>query len=137
MKTKTLYIIVFILIAIVLIAIIYDKKKIPDVNLPVVKVNSEVAAPLEVATVNTQIVPYNQAITVISAPQKKEQVIPKVDNAQNTQSSTVSSKQDSSLANASASNKDVQAAPAGVTILGKYPTKEETKEMNAKGIVIY
>jgi hypothetical protein len=33
--------------------------------------------------------------------------------------------------------KDEKALAAGVTRMGKYPTKEEIKEMNSRGIVLY
>lgn len=139
MKIKTLYIIVFILAAIALIAIIYDRKNISEINQLVAKENSEVIAPKETATVNTRSVTYNQVVTILSTPQKTKRVVFEANNVQspqNTQSPTVSPKQNSSLVNASVSNTNVQ-EPAGVTILSKYPTKEKIKEMNSSGIVIY
>jgi hypothetical protein len=137
MKTKIF--IIIILTAVALVAIIYDRKNIPEISKSVVKEDNAITQSIETVTINASPVSYKQAITVLRTPQKVEKVVPEANDAQNSQnmkSPTVSSRQNSSVVNVSTSDIDSQ-EPAGVTILGKYPTKEEVKEMNSRGIVIY
>jgi hypothetical protein len=135
MKTKALYTVIFILAVIIIFALIYSKKKIAEIN-PPVAVSGEIQAQTrqQPGAITTQSVEpvffHKQAVTIVKPAQKKKEVA--VDKTQDLSSPIASS----SLANGSGVG-DTKEVTAGVTKLGKYPTKEEVKEMNSKGIIIY
>ncbi|PIP18998.1 MAG: hypothetical protein COT38_00950 [Candidatus Omnitrophica bacterium CG08_land_8_20_14_0_20_41_16] len=142
MKTKTLYAIVFILAIIIILTFIYSKGKVSELNQPMPKAIQIEARQPEVTTQSTEPVFFHkQAITVIKPAQKKQQVVSEADKTQGLkypQDLNSSSVQSSSLSSGGANSQDAgEAAAAGITRPGKYPTKEEVKEMNSKGIVMY
>lgn len=143
MKTKTLYIIIFILAVIIILFVKYSKDKISEINPPVVQESQVETRQPEAMTQSAAVEPVffsQQAVTVIKPAQKKQQAVSEIDTAQDIQysRSSRSSGQSSSVASGGDSSQDTdKTTDAGVTRSGKYPTKEEMKEMNSRGIVMY
>ncbi|MFA5287332.1 MAG: hypothetical protein WC394_03555 [Candidatus Omnitrophota bacterium] len=140
MKTKTLYAIVFILAVIIMLALIYGKSKIAELNQPALKESQvEVKEPEAITQSPEPVFFHKEAVTIIKPAQGKQSAVSEIDKVED-----IKDQQDSdlSLQNTSAeggrtNGQDTEEA-AGVTRLGdKYPTKEEVKEMNSKGIVMY
>jgi hypothetical protein len=139
MKTKTLYVIVFVLAIIVVLTLIYTRSKISELNPPIPEgVRVEVEQPEAITQFTEPVFFHKQAVTIIKPAQKREAAVLKLDKTENIKNaqnpSLVASK--ASALGGEVDSQDVEEA-AGVTRLGKYPTKEEVKDMNSKGIVMY
>ena len=141
MKTKTLYAIVFILAIIIVLTIIYSKSKISELNPSMPKENQVEVRQQEAVTQAVEPVFFHkQAITIIKPAQQRQPVISEADKAQDLQypqSLSSSFGQSPSMSSGSSSSAETEGSAAGVTRVGKYPTEEEAKEMNSKGIVMY
>ncbi len=140
MKTKTLYIIIFVLAVIIVLTMIYSKSKISELNPPIITESQVEVRQPEAVTQSTEPVFFSkQAITIIKPAQQKQQAAfetDKIKDLQYPQGSNYSSGENP-VASGSANSQDTAGVAAGVTKSGKYPTKEEVKEMNSKGIVSY
>ena len=139
MKTKTLYFIIFLLAVIMAFALIYTRGKISELNQQ--SPESTRAEVSEQGRINGSTSPvffHKEAITVIKPAQGRKAVVAGLDKEidvlerKNMDTSSLSASQ----ASGDVKSKNSEEA-AGVTRLGKYPTKEELNEMNAKGIVMY
>ena len=140
MKTKMLYAVIFVLAVIIMLTLIYTRGKITELNplMPEI-VQVEVKQPEGITPSSEPVFFSKQAITVIKPAQGKQVTVSELDekkDLQNQQESGLVS-QSSSAASGEAANTQNAGEAAGVTRLGKYPTKEEMKEMNSKGIVMY
>ena len=139
MKTKTLYAIVFILTVIIILTLIYSKGKITEFNqLTTKESQAEVRNPEVTAQSIEPVFFHKEAITIIKPAQGQQSIVAELDktkNIEDQQDSSLSSK-NTSIAGGGTNAQDTEET-AGTTRLGKYPTKEEVKEMNSKGIVMY
>ncbi|MBM3243631.1 MAG: hypothetical protein FJZ12_02185 [Candidatus Omnitrophica bacterium] len=141
MKNNILYAGLFLLAVVIIFIMVFGSEKAPEVSSPQValKENAIVVHPASIEpSVTTSPSFSQQGITVIKPAQKIDPVISSEDI------SIPSSSQDSYdtiarsvKASGSTEIQDEEAISAGVTRVGKYPTKEEVKEMNSKGIVLY
>lgn len=138
MKIKNLYAIIFILAVIIIITLIYSKNKIRELNQPMPGVIlAEVKQP---GTASESVEPVffsKQAISIIKPAQERQAAVSelnKVEDIKEGQDPGLSSRNTSLRGEANSQNVE---EVAGVAVLGKYPTKEEVKEMNSKGIVMY
>ena len=140
MKTKTLYFIIFLLAVIMIFALIYTKGKVSELNQQMPEsTRAEVSEQGRIIESTGPVFFHKEAVTVIKPAQGKKDVAMGLDNKANDtieQQNTEISSLSASQASGGAKSKDNEEA-AGVTRLGKYPTKEELNEMNAKGIIIY
>lgn len=139
MKTKTLYAIVFFLAVIIIFTLIYSRSKLTELNQPMAKVIPAVEV-RQSGTVTESVEPVffsKRAISIIKPAQGKQAALSELDkvaDVKEQQDSSLSSRNTSLAGGADSQNTE---EAAGVTRLGKYPTPEETKEMNSKGIVMY
>ncbi len=141
MKTKTLYFIIFLLAVIMIFALIYTRGKVSELNQQVPKsTRVEVSEQGRIIESTGPVFFHKEAVTVIKPAQGKKDAVMGLDNKTNDtieqQNTEISSLSASQASGGGAKSKDSEEA-AGVTRLGKYPTKEELNEMNAKGIIIY
>ena len=138
MKTKTLYLITFLLAVFIIFTLIYSKSKISELNQSVpagIRVEAR-----EERGVNESAEPvffHKEAITVIKPAQGKESPateLDKINDFKDQQDLALSSK----IPAASGGSKDQGTEKAaGVTTSGKYPPKEKIQELNSQGIIIY
>ena len=77
-----------------------------------------------------------RVITIIETPNKKNKALPVILDTENEKEGSGSSSSSKTTAAAVAEKASLE-PQAGITITNKQPTAEETKEMNAKGIIIY
>lgn len=138
MKTKTLYVIVFVLAVIIVLTLIYTRSKISELNPSISEgVQVEVKQPEAITPSLEPVFFHKEAITIVKPAQGKQAIVSESDKTKDIkeqQDLTLSSRSSSSAGGGA--NQDTEEA-AGVTRSGKYPTKEEVKEMNSKGIVMY
>ena len=139
MKTKTLYFIIFLLAIIMIFALIYTKAKVSELNQQVPEsIRVEVSEQGSINETTGPVFFHKEAITVVKPAQGRKAAVAGLDKEidtlerENTEISSLSTSQ----ASGGVKSKNSEEA-AGVTRLGKYPTKEEINEMNAKGIIIY
>jgi hypothetical protein len=140
MKTKTLYFIIFLLAIIMIFALIYTKAKVSELNQQVPEsIRVEVSEQGSINETTGPVFFHKEAITVVKPAQGRKAAVAGLDKEidtlerENTEISSLSASQ----ASGGVKSKDSSEEAAGVTRLGKYPTKEEINEMNAKGIIIY
>jgi hypothetical protein len=134
MKTKALYVIVFVLAITIILTLIYTRSKVLELNLPQAEVGQS-----EVITQSVEPVFFHkEAITIIKPAQGKQAIISELDKTEDIkdQQDLGLSSESTSVAKGEANSQDAEET-AGVTRLGKYPTNEEMKEMNSQGIVMY
>lgn len=139
MKTKTLYLIVFLLAVVIIYALIYTRSKISELNPSVSEVTQvELLQRDGVAQSPEPIFFHKEAVTIIKPAQGKKSALSDSDSTKDIKDkqNTDISLRITSLTGKGDNSQDTEEA-AGVTRLGKYPTKEEIKEMNSKGIVMY
>jgi hypothetical protein len=139
MKTKTLYFIIFLLAVIMIFALMYTKTKVSELNQQVPEsIRVEVSDQGGINETTGPVFFHKEAITVVKPAQGRKAAVAGLDKEidtlerENTEISSLSASQ----ASGGVKSKNSEEA-AGVTRLGKYPTKEEINEMNAKGIIIY
>ena len=139
MKTKTLYFIIFLLAVIMIFALMYTKVKVSELNQQVPEsIRVEVSEQGSINETTGPVFFHKEAITVVKPAQGRKAAVAGLDKEidtlerENTEISSLSASQ----ASGGVKSKNSEEA-AGVTRLGKYPTKEEINEMNAKGIIIY
>ena len=139
MKTRNLYLIIFVLAVIVIINLIYSRNKISELNLPSAKEVQVETRQSEITVESTAPIFFQkQAITIVKPAKKRENVTSGIDDIQEFKKKQKlgSSEQSTFVSNSGGNSQDSELS-AGVTLSGKYPTQEETKEMNSKGIVMY
>ncbi len=139
MKTKTLYIIILLLAVIIIFIVIYTKGKISELNPPISEVTQvEVLQPERVTQSTEPIFFHREAITIIKPAQGKKAALLESDDIKDIkdQQNVDISLRSTSVGDGGVDNQDTEEV-AGVSRLGKYPTKEEIKEMNSKGIIMY
>lgn len=138
MKTRTLYIVVFVLVVITILALFYTKEKVSELTPQLSKVSQEEINGQEAFDQPAgPIFFHKQAITVVKPAQGRKTSaleLDKVIDIEDQQESIIPSQSSPAVGEAADSRAAQEAA--GVT-RGKYPTLEEVKEMNSKGIVMY
>lgn len=144
MKTNILYVGLFILAVVIIFVMAFGNSKAPEVSSPPTALKESQIEYRPAATESSSIatpapvVFSQQAITVIKPAQKIDPVISNEDvSISKNRQSSYDNLGYSSSASRSAEIQDEEEVTAGVTRIGKYPTKEEVKEMNSKGIVSY
>jgi len=148
MKTNVLYGALFILAVIMILVMAFGKSKAPEVSSLAVSSPSsvlkesqaEVRSPL-IETAGTNPIFFSQqAITVIKPAQRIDSPIAEAEREEESLSRRISEYsygQGSSGSAGETKLEDTEITVSGVTRVGKYPTKEEAKDMNSKGIVLY
>jgi len=121
-------------------ALIYTKAKVSELNQQVPEsIRVEVSEQGSINETTGPVFFHKEAITVVKPAQGRKAAVAGLDKEidtlerENTEISSLSASQ----ASGGVKSKDSSEEAAGVTRLGKYPTKEEINEMNAKGIIIY
>ncbi len=141
MKTRTLYLIIFVLAVIIIVTLIYTKSKISELNPPILEVTQvEVKQPEAITQSAGPVFFYKEAIRIVKPGQGRPRALPELNKTEEIikdQKDLGLSPQSSSLTGGGGSDSQSTEEAAGITRLGKYPTPEETKEMNSKGIVMY
>jgi hypothetical protein len=139
MKTKMLYLIIFLLVVIMILTLIYTKGKISELNQPVAEsIRVEVAEKERINESTGPVLFHKEAVTVVKPATGRRTGASesgKVREGIEDYQEPIIVSQDSS---AVGGGDNIQGAgeAAGVT-RGKYPTKEEVKEMNSRGVVMY
>ncbi len=140
MKANILYAGLFILAVVIIFIMVFGSGKAPEISKPVALKGIQIGD--NSAAVESSIVALpvfnRQAITVIKPAQKINPVISSEDiSMSNSRQGSYDTIVRSANAGGSAEIQDEVVITSGVTRTEKYPTKEKTKEMNSKGIVLY
>jgi len=141
MKNNILYAGLFLLAVVIIFIMVFGSRKAPEVSNPQATLKESQVGVNPVAIdipVTTSPTFSQQGITVIKPAQKMDPVITSEDiSIPSSSHGSYDTKVSSAKASGSAEIQDEEAIAAGVTRTGKYPTKEEAKEMNSRGIVLY
>ncbi|MBN2830866.1 MAG: hypothetical protein JXL82_01115 [Candidatus Omnitrophica bacterium] len=142
MKANILYAGMFILAVIIIFAAVFSNHEVSDIRSAALEESPAETRQPEMPIPDRGPAVFNrQVITVIKPAQKTDSAaaaaLEKIGEPRNLQSLDYPYGQNSSRFISKDIDEDAGVTAAGISRLGKYPTAEEVKEMNSKGIVLY